>query len=104
MNLERLQQQLLAAARAHPPSDRVPYAFAQRIRAQLEVRSRPDVWALWGGALWRAAASCIGLVLLLGAYTLLSPSGNGSTGDLSQELENTVLAAANQEQIVDSTW
>ena len=32
MNLEPLQKKLLAAARAHPPSDRVPYAFEQRIQ------------------------------------------------------------------------
>jgi len=39
MNLAGLQRKLIAAARANPPSDRVPFAFEKRILAQLRARA-----------------------------------------------------------------
>lgn len=103
MNLDRLHTKLIAAARADSPSSDVPYGFIQRTQARLKDAPRPDVWALWSRALWRAAAPCVAVVLLLGAWAWLTPTGSGSSGDLSQDLENTVLAAANQDQPSDST-
>jgi hypothetical protein len=44
----------------------------------------------------------VAIVLLLGAWTFLS-SPTPAQGDLSQDLENTILAAANQ-QASDSIW
>ena len=38
MNLAELERKLIAAARANPPSDRVPYAFEKRIMARLAAR------------------------------------------------------------------
>ena len=35
MNLPKLQEKLLAAARGNPPGDQVPYAFEQRVMARL---------------------------------------------------------------------
>ena len=35
MNLAELETKLIAAARCHPPGDRVPYAFEQRVMARL---------------------------------------------------------------------
>ena len=43
MNLAELERKLIAAARANPPSDRVPYAFEKRIMARLAARS-PCRW------------------------------------------------------------
>ena len=102
MNLEQLQKKLLAAARSSRPSERVPYAFEQRIMARL--KGTPlDSWALWSRALWRAAAPCAAIMLLLGAWSWVSAPSTPS-GDFSQEIERTLLAAADQDQPSDSTW
>jgi hypothetical protein len=102
MNLTELQRKLLAAARSHTPSDIVPYAFQTRMMARLRSAGVPDGWALWAGALWRATVPCVAVVLLLGAWTFFD-SPTPAQGDLSQDFENTVLAAANQ-QASDSIW
>jgi hypothetical protein len=104
MNLAELERKLIAAARANPPSDRVPYAFEKRILALIADRPAADGWALWGRALWRAAAPCVAIMLLLGAWSWLAPQGGAPAGDLSQALEQTLLAAVDQDQPADSTW
>ena len=91
MNQEPLRQQLLAAARAHPPSDAVPYAFEKRILACLASLPRPDVWTFWTQALWRAAAPCVGIMVLLGAWMFVDNSMSSSE-PLAVALENTMLA------------
>jgi len=93
MNLAELQRKLIAAARANPPDDRVPYAFEQRIMALLAARPVLDDWTLWSRLLWRAAAGCVAVMLLLGAWSLLDPPDTGSTNDLTQVYESTMLAA-----------
>lgn len=102
MNLTELERKLLAAARTNAPSDTVPYAFQTRVMARLRSAGVPDGWALWAGALWRASVPCVAIVVLLGAWTFFA-SPTPSQGDLSQDFENTVLAAANQ-QASDSIW
>lgn len=95
MNLAELERKLLAVARAHPPGDRVPYAFEKRIMARLGARPAADVSAFWARALWRAAVSCLAVVLLLSAWSVLAPAR--SAPDFSQQFESTVLAAVDQE-------
>jgi hypothetical protein len=103
MNLAELHLKLLAAARRDLPSDSVPYAFERRVMARLTVRPLLDVWALWARALWRAAAPCVAIMLVLAAWSLFTPS-KLPPGDLSQELENTLLAiTVDQEPPVDSS-
>ena len=104
MNLAELERKLIAAARANPPGDRVPYAFEKRIMARLAARPAVDHWALWGRALWRAAAPCVAVMLLLGAWSFFAPQTSTSATDLSQQLEQTLLAAVDQDQPADSTW
>ena len=104
MNVTQLERKLIAAARANPPSDRVPYAFEKRIMARLAARPVADDWALWAGALWRAVAPCVAIMLLLGAWSLFAPHSSASTTDLSQDLEKTLLAAVDQDQPADSAW
>ena len=93
MNLAELQQKLLAAARANPPDDRVPYAFAKRITALLAAQPLVDRWTLWSRALWRGAAGCVAIMLLLGAWSLFHQPEGHATNDLSQDFEQTMLAA-----------
>ena len=102
MNLADLEQKLVAAARASPPSEAVPYAFEKRIMAHLAIRPMLDEGALWARALWRATAPCVAIMLLLGAWSLLAPTRSASAGDLSQQLEQTLLAAVDQDQSFDS--
>ena len=103
MNLADLERKLIAAARANPPSDRVPYAFEKRILARLAARPIADGWELWGRALLRAAAPCVAIMLLLGAWSFFA-SGNVPANDLSQDLEQTLLAAVDQDQPADPAW
>ncbi len=92
----------MAAARGQAADERVPYAFEKRVMARLKGSSAPDQWGLWANALWRGAAPCLALMLFLSAWSVLAPgSTNGSTGDLGQDFERTVLAAADQESTPD---
>jgi hypothetical protein len=102
MNLDELQRKLIAAARTKAPDDRVPLAFAKRIMARLSARPALDEWALWSRALWRSAATCAGIMLLLSAWSFLAPNGAASANDLAQDFENTLLAAVDQEPPADS--
>jgi hypothetical protein len=101
MNLAQLERKLIGAARAIPPDERVPYAFEKRIQALIAGRPALDHWELWGRALWRAAAPCVGIMLLLGAWSLFAPPSATPTNDLSQQLEQTLLAAVEQDQPAD---
>jgi len=100
MKLNKLNQKLIAAARLNAPDDRVPYAFEKRIMAQLAARPAPDGLALWAQALWRAAVPCLAIVLLVGVCSFFLPqTGNTVTAantELSQDFENTLLAAVDQ--------
>jgi hypothetical protein len=96
MNLVELQSKLIAAARANPPGDGVPYAFEKRVTALLASRVAPDSLALWVHGLWRAAVSCVALTVLLGAWAFFTPASTASSNDLSQDFENTLLASVDQ--------
>lgn len=99
MNLESLQKKLLAAARATPADDRVPYAFEKRILARLAAPPAADVAALWARALWRAAVPCVAVTLLFAAlaFTFVSADTTAtSSDDVSQQFEQALLASADQ--------
>jgi hypothetical protein len=92
MKIVELQEKLLAIARANPPSDQVPYAFEKRILARIASEPMVDLWALWSQLLWRAAAPCVGIMLVMSAWTVVSVDLNGSSEPLARDLEETVLA------------
>jgi hypothetical protein len=96
MNIAELQKKLLAAARANPPGDRVPYAFEKRVTALLAARAATDPLALWVRGLWRAAMSCVAITLLLGAWAFFNPKASTNTDDLSQNFQSTLLAFVDQ--------
>jgi len=96
MNIAELQKKMLAAARANPPGDHVPYAFEKRITALLAARAATDPLALWVRGLWRAAVSCAAIALLLGVWAFFNPAASSKTDDLSQNFETTLLASVNQ--------
>lgn len=96
MNLAELQKKLIAAARAHPPSEVTPYAFEKRIMAQLAARPVEDVWLAWGVAMWRSAAACVALSILTALLVMMAGEKTET-----RDLETTVFAAA---QDVSENW
>jgi hypothetical protein len=64
-----------------------------------------DGWAQWAVGLWRAAVPCVIVMLLLSAWSFFSVYPASTSSDLSQEIDNTILAAVDTEQQPsDSTW
>jgi hypothetical protein len=102
MNQTELERKLIAAARAQNPSDRVPYAFEKRIMARLAAAPRYDGWSAWAHALPRAAAFCLAVMVSLSAWSYFTASSSSSGSDLSQDFEETVLAAVDQDTAVDA--
>ena len=90
MRIDQWQTKLLAAARSLPTNDYVPYAFEKRIMARLAKQEPADVWAFWSRLLWRAAAPCVGVMLVLGAWTVLSSKSTSSSSSLAADLDRTV--------------
>ena len=90
MNLAELQKKLLASARANPPSADVPYAFEKRIMAQLPAKPAFDRLATWNRTLWQAAAPCVALMLLLGAWTRFAQHTDTSRETLAADLESSL--------------
>lgn len=105
MNLAELQRKLIAAARANTPQDNVPYLFEKRIMARLAGQKAPDVWSLWGHAMSRAAVYCVVFMLVLtaGSYFAPSPTSNNSES-LSQDVEQTLFAAVDNNNADQETW
>ena len=89
MNIDELRNKLVAAARALPPSDAVPYAFEKRIMAALSAQVPVDVWALWSRLLWRAAAPCVAIMLAVSLWAIVDNSARSSTS-LAADLDRTV--------------
>ena len=89
MNDEPLRQKLLASARAHPPSDRVPCAFDKRIMSRTRSRDVPDAWSAWGAILWRAVAPCFALMLMAGIGSfIMQPASE----DIGIQLDRVLFA------------
>lgn len=97
MELETKRQKVIAVAKGEIPSTRVPYAFEKRIMAQLR-NIKLDPWAFWERALWKAAAGCAALVVVLAVFDHESAA---QPEDLSAVIQNTVYAAV-QESIPGS--
>ena len=90
MNPTELQKKLLAAAKANLPSDDVPYAFEERIMSQLAAKSAPDILVAWNRILWQAAAPCIALSLILGAWTRFAQGADSLPETLAADLESSL--------------
>jgi hypothetical protein len=75
MQDDPLLRKLLTAARAAPPPDHVPFAFVNRVMANLPPATRPDAWAEWAGGLWRAAVSGLAVLVLSGLWAFWPAAG-----------------------------
>jgi hypothetical protein len=100
MKVEPLRQKLLAAARATPPSDSVPYAFEKRIVARLALDTVADSCAVWARALWVATVPCVAVLIVVASMSASEPDSNSNTRISSEEFtadfEQTMLAAVDQ--------
>jgi hypothetical protein len=92
MNVAELQEKLIAAARAQPPSDAVPYAFEKRVLARLPARGLVDRWTLWAVNLWRAAAPCLAVMIVVSACAFWLNHHNNANDTQAADLESTVYA------------
>lgn len=101
MDLDKLREKLLDAARANVSSDAVPYGFEKRIMARVAEEPALDPWSLWNRILWRATAPCLAMMLLLGVWTFLAPDRNHSDDALAADLESAVFAAFDE---AGETW
>ena len=61
--------------------------------ARLASGAHVDQLGAWGVALWRAAISCVAIMVLSGAWSLWSNYDQGSN-EFSQEFETAVFASA----------
>lgn len=94
MDLSKLHNKLIAAARATPPDEGVPYAFEKRIMAHLAGCKALDPWHLWGRAMSRSAACCVAVVFLVSIISYALPSSTATNQvSLSQDVEQTLLAS-----------
>jgi hypothetical protein len=98
MNLDDLKKKLLAAARANPPGDQVPLAFEKRITALLKSQPGEDPLSLWARALWRAAAPCAAIMLLLGIWSLVGNSNPATTSDSFEDQFVETMLVLDQEE------
>lgn len=106
MKLDQLNQKLIAAARRNPPSDHVPYAFEKRIMAHLARSPKADTLGFWAQALFRSAiaTSAIALLLCIGTTylpTTETPSVTAASAELSQDFQETLLAAVDVNEMAD---
>ena len=97
MNFDQLQTTLLKTARNDPPSDRVPYAFEQRVMARLIASPGRDVLAEWTSAFWRAAWSSMAVAAVLMALNFATPTHP------SEALEAVDIAAIDFEMLAAQT-
>ena len=93
MDLEKLQQKLMAVAKVFPPSEHVPYAFEKRIMARLAAPLKVDEWALCGRWLWRAVTPCMSIMAALGVWVLTTMQPEPESQNLEQAIENTLLSS-----------
>jgi hypothetical protein len=96
MNLDKLQSKLFLAGRSQTPDESVPYAFEKRIIARVACLSSAAPVTFWGRSLWKAAAVCSAVSIVLGAWSLQS-----AVQKQPVSLEATVFSMAKQ---LSETW
>ena len=96
MNLDKLLSKLFLASRLKMNDESVPYAFEKRIIAGLAGLSPVSSVTLWDRSLWKAAAVCSAVSIVLGVWSLQS-----GVQKQPVSLEATVLSMAKQ---LSETW
>lgn len=94
MDPNQLKENLIRLARALPAEERAPYAFEKRVMARLRSRAEVDIWAYWSRALWSAAAPCVAVMLITGAWATLD-------AEAELDLDNAIMAPT---EAMGETW
>lgn len=92
-DLDSLVTAMLAGARRQAPSDRVPYAFEQRVMAGVRSLRPPDRLADWTAGLWRAALSSVAVAVVLLGVNAVTPEASLEAVS-ADPLETALLASA----------
>jgi hypothetical protein len=100
MNWAGLERKLIGAARKHPPSERIPYAFEQRVMARLKSSDRRDEWEWWNRAFWVGASACAAVALATSIWSF-QPDDADAAGSFSHGFEQSLFAAADE---VENAW
>ena len=71
-------------------ADRDPEPVRAQVLRHLAAAEPTDVLALWSRLLWRAAAPCVAIMLVMGAWTVYSRHVTSPSQTLAVDLERTV--------------
>ncbi len=107
MSLDSLSQRLVATARAHPPSEEVPYAFGKRVMARLLAGGARalDPWLQLTRGLWRAVVPCCTTAALIIAWSWqMDPSRFETSGAAEDDLEVAVVDSIDLNDSVEDSW
>jgi hypothetical protein len=102
MNVDKIQEKLIAVARKMRPGDQVPHAFQKRIMARIGHATPLNCWALWAKPLWSAAVSCVAITLLCGLWSLAARPHADNSETFSQDFERAVFSSVNQH--LEDAW
>jgi ribosomal protein L39E len=98
-------EQFLRIARNLPDNERVPYAFEKRIMARLRELLTPDPLTHWSRMLWRAAAPCLGVMMLAMLFSAGEPAETSANLPVDQseatDFESVMLASFDD---LELTW
>ena len=98
-------EQFLRFTRNLPDNERVPYAFEKRIMARLHDLLTPDPLTHWSRMLWRAAAPCLGVMMLAMLFSAGEPTDPSAALPADQpeaaDFESVMLASFDD---LELTW
>lgn len=99
INLDKLQKKLIAAARKNPPGDQVPYAFEQRIMAQMARAPLLDEWTALVRPLCYGAGVCAAVAVFMSVWSFEPDADQDLAAYFSQDIEQTILAPDDAENL-----
>jgi hypothetical protein len=102
MDVEKMREKLITAARKMPQCEQVPCAFPKRIMARIGRATPLSGWALWARPLWSAAVSCMAITLLCALWSLAAQQRSENPESFLQDFEQTVLSPVNQH--LEESW
>ena len=98
-------EQFLRFARNLRDNERVPYAFEKRIMARLRDLLTPDPLTHWSRMLWRAAAPCLGVMMLAMFFSAgkpaEAPADTAAIEPQAADFETVMLATFDD---LEHTW
>lgn len=89
--------QIVQAARSLPEIETAPYAFEKRVMQAIRSARPADLWNVWAQTMWRAAAACVAITVVTGAFMTFEEEREEL---LAADLEQTVLAP----MTLDEPW